>query len=67
MTRVGRDKREAQLALLAWRDSYYRRDGLVRAARAAGVSKYRIHLITGIARSTIDRILSPAKDIDYPS
>jgi murein tripeptide amidase MpaA len=33
------------------------RDDMVRRARAAGVSKHRIHILTGIARTTIDRIL----------
>lgn len=34
------------------------RDRLVRNAHAAGVSKNRIHTITGLARTTIDRILA---------
>lgn len=33
------------------------RDSMVRRAQAAGVSKHRIHVLTGIARTTIDRIL----------
>ncbi|MCZ4506965.1 DUF6003 family protein [Streptomyces sp. ActVer] len=33
------------------------RDDMVRRARAAGISKHRIHVLTGIARTTIDRIL----------
>lgn len=33
------------------------RDDMVRRARSAGVSKNRIHVLTGIARTTIDRIL----------
>ncbi|MEU4967760.1 DUF6003 family protein [Streptomyces smyrnaeus] len=37
-----------------WADG---RDDMVRRARAAGVSKHRIHVLTGIARTTIDRIL----------
>lgn len=32
------------------------RDGIVLAALAAGVAKTRIHELTGIARTTIDRI-----------
>lgn len=32
------------------------RDNMVRRARAAGISKNRIHTLTGIARTTIDRI-----------
>jgi hypothetical protein len=34
------------------------RDNRVRAAVAAGLSKYRVNQITGIGRSTIDRILA---------
>jgi hypothetical protein len=33
------------------------RDDMVRRANAAGVSKNRIHVLTGIARTTLDRIL----------
>ena len=33
------------------------RDPLVRAAVEAGVSKHRIHVLTGIARTTIDTII----------
>jgi hypothetical protein len=42
----------------------------VRAAVAAGLSKHRVHLLTGIGRSTIDRILAaaaPAGAINGPS
>jgi hypothetical protein len=47
--------KEAEAALQAW--ATVQRDELVREARRAGVSKYRISQITGIARPTIDRIL----------
>lgn len=33
------------------------RDPLVRKAHEAGISKHRIHVLSGIARSTIDEIL----------
>ncbi len=46
---------EAEAALQAW--ATVQRDELVQAAYQAGVSKNRIHAITGIARTTIDRIL----------
>ena len=46
---------EAEAALQAW--ATVQRDELVHAAHQAGVSKNRIHGITGIARTTIDRIL----------
>ena len=48
---------EAEAALEAWRSATGQRDELVRAAHRAGVTKYRISQITGIARPTIDRIL----------
>lgn len=48
-------REEAEAALTAW--AQVQRDELVRAAHAAGVSKNRIHVLTGIARTTIDRIL----------
>jgi hypothetical protein len=46
---------EGEAALQAW--ATVQRDELVQAAYQAGVSKNRIHVITGIARTTIDRIL----------
>lgn len=46
---------EAEAALQAW--ATIQRDELVQAAYQAGVSKNRIHVLTGIARTTIDRIL----------
>jgi hypothetical protein len=49
------NRQEAEDALIVW--ASIERDELVRAAHAAGVSKNRIHTITGIARTTIDRIL----------
>jgi hypothetical protein len=51
------NQEEAEQALKAW--ASIERDELVRAAHEAGVSKNRIHTITGIARTTIDRILEP--------
>lgn len=34
------------------------RDALVYQAATAGIPKHRIHVLTGIARTTIDRILA---------
>ena len=34
-----------------------RRDGVVRAAIDAGLSKSEVHRLTGMARTTIDRII----------
>lgn len=50
-------KDDAETALRAWAANQARRDELVTAARQAGVSKNRIHTLTRIARTTIDRIL----------
>lgn len=38
-----------------------RRDEIVRAAVAAGVSKSEVHRLAGIARTTVDRILGDAE------
>lgn len=51
----GMTREEAEAALQAW--ATVQRDELVQAAHQAGVSKNRIHVLTGIARTTIDRIL----------
>lgn len=51
---------EAEAMLAEWTAVTHSRDERVRAAVAAGVTKHRIHVITGLARSTIDRILAPA-------
>jgi DNA-binding phage protein len=47
----------AEQELIQYRRTVEGRDDMVRRARAAGVSKNRIHVLTGIARTTIDRIL----------
>jgi hypothetical protein len=44
--------------LAEWVTTTRSRDERVRAAVAAGLSKHRVHQITGIGRSTIDRILA---------
>jgi hypothetical protein len=48
---------EAEAMLLEWRTVVHSRDERVRAALAAGLSKHRVHVITGIGRSTVDRIV----------
>jgi hypothetical protein len=48
---------EAEQMLSEWVIVTRDRDARVRAAVGAGLSKHRVHLITGIGRSTIDRIL----------
>jgi hypothetical protein len=49
---------EAEELLTEWVMVTRDRDNRVRAAVAAGVSKHRVYQLTGIARSTIDRILA---------
>jgi hypothetical protein len=54
------DRLIAEWELIAWAAAHRRRDQIIRAARAAGISKHRIHVLTGIARSTIDRVETSA-------
>jgi hypothetical protein len=50
-------REEAEQMLTEWRMVTRDRDNRVRRAVSAGVSKYRVNQLTGIGRSTIDRIL----------
>ena len=50
---------EAEAALAEWAANHAQRDNLVLAAIKAGVTKRRIHVITGLGRTTINRILKP--------
>jgi hypothetical protein len=60
-----REKQRAQRArylageriLTEWAKEYRKRDEMVRAAAERGLSTHRIHQITGIARTTIMRVL----------
>jgi hypothetical protein len=49
---------EAEQTLSEWAIVTRDRDTRVREAVGAGLSKHRVHLLTGIGRSTIDRILA---------
>ena len=49
---------QAERMLAEWAASFGGRDAVVLAAHHAGVPKHRIHVLTGIARTTLDRILS---------
>jgi DNA invertase Pin-like site-specific DNA recombinase len=49
---------EARQRLITWQSWTQMRDEFVRQAFASGVSKAEIHRLTGIARTTIDRILA---------
>ena len=42
------------------------RDPLIRRAHEAGLTKHRIHVLTGIARTTIDSILIKGEDEATP-
>ena len=55
MSQLTRDQAEREL--VAWATANACRDDIIVAAYRAGVAKNRIHTITGIARTTIDRIL----------
>ena len=55
------EKAAAERELAQYRRTIEGRDDMVRRARAAGVSKHRIYVLTGIARTTIDRILNREK------
>lgn len=61
---------EAEQLLAEWSFVTRDRDNRVRWAVAAGISKHRVHQLTGIGRSTIDRILAatpPGRTINGPS
>jgi len=51
---------DAEQRLIEWVTVTRDRDTRVRAAVDAGLSKHRVHRLTGIGRSTIDRILAGA-------
>ena len=52
-----REQQASEIALADWAEQNGRRDDLVRQAIRLGVSKHRVHVLTGIARTTIDRIV----------
>jgi hypothetical protein len=49
----------ARQLLASWGRNNKRRDRLVTAAYEAGLSKREIWLLTGLARTTVDRIIGP--------
>jgi hypothetical protein len=51
---------EAEQLLIEWVTVTRDRDNRVRAAVAAGISKYRVNQLTGISRTTIDSIMAAA-------
>lgn len=50
-------KESAEAELREWATVTSDRDNRVRRAHAEGITKHRIHVLTGISRVTIDRIL----------
>ena len=54
------DQQTLEQELAEWAAAQADRDNLVRAALAAGIQKQRVHELTGIARTTINRILADA-------
>jgi hypothetical protein len=56
---------EAERMLSEWVTVTRDRDTRVRAAVAAGLTKHRTHLFTGIGRSTGDRILAPLRPVGH--
>lgn len=55
MTEWSREQAEQELA--AWAAANEYRDEIIKAAYRAGVTKAKIHAMTGVARTTIDRVL----------
>ena len=55
-------REEAERMLTEWYEVTRDRDNRVRAAVAAGVSKYRVNQLTRLGRSTIDRIMAATPD-----
>lgn len=47
----------AERELVQYRRAIEGRDDMIRRANAAGITKNRIHVLTRVARTTIDRIL----------
>jgi hypothetical protein len=49
---------EAEKALTCYAETLGGRDDLVLAALGAGLTKHRIFILSGIARTTIDKIIA---------
>ena len=60
MTEMCRD--EAEQLLMEYAAVVRSRDARVRGAVAAGVPKHRVHVLSGLGRMTIERILSSEPD-----
>jgi hypothetical protein len=66
---AGTQRETSEFSLTWWaerqRELNETRDGLVRQALDWGLSKHRVHVLTGIARTTIDRIVAESAE-DQP-
>ena len=67
--RLAKSQKEVSEEALTWwaqrqRELNETRDGLVLQALGWGISKHRVHVLTGIARTTIDRIIQAAGECD---
>jgi hypothetical protein len=51
------NREQAEESLIEWAMVTRDRDNRVRAAEAAGITRYRIEQLTGLAKTTIIRIL----------
>lgn len=49
---------QAEAALAGYAETLSGRDALVLAALGAGLTKNRVHVLSGIARTTIDKIIA---------
>ncbi len=58
---------DAEDVLKAWADNNAKRDELIREAVAGGVPIRRIHAITGIARTTVMRVLGDGGGSSAPT
>lgn len=59
MEYISPEKRAARARLRALYSSRENRDDIVREAKSAGYTKAEIVKLSGLARSTVDRILAP--------
>jgi hypothetical protein len=65
LTEWSREQAEQELAAWAAANDY--RDEIIKAAYRAGVTKAKIHAMTGVARTTIDRVLQDPAPSAGPS
>lgn len=64
LTNLFPERKAARKALEEWAKVHARRDEVIRAAVAAGIDHRSIQQITGVARTTIARIVRPGRSRD---